>query len=284
MPEERRCITPAKAGSGVPLFFCHGDFQARGLYAHQLAALLPDEQPVYLLHPEREPPAGTSAEALAERYLDEVLRVAPGAAVMLGGYCNGGYVAWHLAHLLRARGVEVVALFLVETPSFNARPIVRSIARLLAGLRMQEPAMRATWSLYRHGPWEFARRLYRAAGERLRPAAQDGAPGVDSWWIFVRGMATRYVPPHVDVDVWCFLADEGARLDNEPACWRPLATSVAEVRVPGTHLSAVISHRRMLAAAFAGAIYEATARRALSAPRAAPRRTPCPAAPAGQPG
>jgi thioesterase domain-containing protein len=276
------CITQARAGSGIPLFFCHGDFVAQGAYAHQLAARLPEEQPVYLLHPEREPPAGTSAEQLAGRYLEEVLRAAPGSPVILGGYCNGGYIAWHLAHLLRARGVEVVALFLVETPSFNARPIVRKVARWLAGWPVQEPVMRAVWSLCRHGPAEFFRRLWEAAAERLRARPAPGAAA--SWWLFVRSMATRYVPPPIDVDVYCFLAEEDPGVETEPGLWRPLASSVSEITVPGTHRSAVFSHHRTLAAVFERAIYEAMARRGVSVARPAPQRSPCRAAPAGQAG
>jgi len=306
MPEERGCMTQAKAGDvwqrarairrmarmlkdrdrgwvnaaggagAVPLFFCHGDFQARGLYAHQLAALLPQDQPVYLLHPQREPAPGTTVEALAARYLEEVLPLAQGTPVILGGYCNGGFVAWHLAHLLRARGVPVT-LFLVETPSFNARPAVRRAARLLGG-----EAMRAVWSLYRHGAWRFSARLCRAAFARLRRSG--AASTVPSWWVFVRGMATRYLPPAIDADVYCFVAEEGSRLDTDPACWRGLARKVTEIEVPGTHLSAVISHRRALAAAFARAIREATARPGVSALREASRRSPSRAAPAGQPG
>ncbi|HEX6155722.1 MAG TPA: thioesterase domain-containing protein [Burkholderiales bacterium] len=320
MPEERRCITQAKAGdvwqrarsirrmarmlkdrdrgwinaaagAAVPLFFCHGDFQARGLYAHQLAAFLPQDQPVYLLHPQREPAPGTTVEELAARYLEEVLPLAQGTPVILGGYCNGGFVAWHLAHLLRARGVPV-AVFLVETPSFNGRPAVRKAARLLRaagavlpgslGRMLREEAMRAVWSLYRHGAWQFGARLWRAACARLRRSGS--ASTVPSWWLFVRGMATRYLPPAIDADVYCFVADEGSALDTDPASWRGFARSVTEVKVPGTHLSAVISHRRALAAAFARAIREAAARSGVSAPREAPRRSPSRAAPAGQPG
>jgi thioesterase domain-containing protein/acyl carrier protein len=252
MPAEHGCVTQAKAGSGsrIPLFFCHGDYQARGIYAHQLAALLPEEQPVYLLHPEREPPAGTKAEALAERYVEEVRRIAPGMPVILGGYCNGGYVAWHLAHLLRTRGVEVAALFLVETPSINAWRTVRIIGSILrATPRAQEIAMRAVRNIYRHGVRNFAARLYRAT-----PSAAG------SWWTLIRGMSARYVPPPLDVDVYCFLADEEDRRETDPAHWRALAPRVTEVCVPGNHLSAVIAHRRVLAAAVAAALNESCAK------------------------
>ena len=320
MPEERGCLIAAKAGAGldsgdvwqrarairrmtralkdrdrgwvnganggakIPFFFCHGDFQARGLYAHQLAALLPSDQPVYLLHPQREPAAGTPVEALAAQYVDEVLRVAPRSPVILGGYCNGGFVAWHLAHLLRAKGVPVLGLFLVETPSFNGRPAARWIAAPLRALpRLQETAMRAVWSLYRHGAGRFAARLGHAVLSRLRRQPGE-ASTLPSWWIFVRGMATRYLPPPIDVDLFCFVAEEGSRLDTEPACWRRLARSVTEVRVPGSHVSAVISHRRSLAAAFARALGDAAAGVVVSVARAAPRPSRSPAAPAGQPG
>jgi thioesterase domain-containing protein len=271
------CLTQAGAGSGIPFFFCHGDFQARGLYAHRLAALLPQEQPVYLLHPQREPAPGTTVEDLAHAYLDEVRRVAAGMPVVLGGYCNGGYVAWHLAHLLRARRLDVLGVFLVETPSLNARPLVRTVSGLLRRApRMQELGTRAVRSLYRHGATDFTSRLYTALRDRLRGRRPHSTA---SWWRFVRGMSARYAPPAIDADLYCFLAEHESRLETEPARWRSLARSVTEITVPGNHLSAVIAHRHALAGAFADAIADAMARHQLSAARARPRRSSSLAAP-----
>jgi len=268
-------ISQAAGGSGIPFFFCHGDFQARGLYAHRLAALLPQERPVYLLHPRREPAPGTTVEDLAHLYLEEIRRVAPGMPVVLGGYCNGGYVAWHLAHLLRARGLEVLGVLLVETPSLNARPVARSVAGALSRWpRIQELGTRAVRSLYRHGAKDFAGRLYRAMRQRLRGRRTTG-----TWWTFVRAMSARYAPPPIDVDVYCFLAEHEGRLETEPARWQGLARSVTEITVPGNHLSAVIAHRRELASAFADAMADALARHQLTAERAAPRRSSSRAAP-----
>jgi acyl carrier protein len=44
---QRDLITPVRAGSGTPLFFCHGDYVSRGIYARKLAALIPTDQPIY---------------------------------------------------------------------------------------------------------------------------------------------------------------------------------------------------------------------------------------------
>lgn len=280
---DKRAAEAMPTSGGIPLFFCHGDFQARGLYAHRLAALMPAEQPVFLLHPDKEPPPGTTVEELAARYLQAVRRTAPGMPVILGGYCNGGYVAWHLAHLLRQKGVEVLGLFLVETPSFNARPLLRGLARATHPVpRLQELAARGVRSLYRHGARNFALRGLRAL--RKLPRRSAPASPTSTWWTFVRGMSARYVPPAIDVDVYCFIAEDGTRVENDPERWRRFAGRVTEVLVPGTHLSAVIAHRHALAAAFAGAIEDASERRSISARDAAPAKSPYRAAPAGQPG
>jgi thioesterase domain-containing protein len=48
----------------------------------------------------------------------------------LGGFCNGGLLAWELAHQLESLGPEIEFLVLLETRSFNARLPIRMIARL----------------------------------------------------------------------------------------------------------------------------------------------------------
>jgi pimeloyl-ACP methyl ester carboxylesterase len=156
---ERSLVTQVKSGSGIPLFFCHGDEDHRGIYAHRLAALLPDDQPVFLLHCDLvRMDDSTSIEEIAGRYVDEVLRLAPDSPVILGGYCWGGLAAWHLAHLLRSRDV-VVELLLINTLSLNARPLLRGLRKLFdtagaiipgrAGRFLRQRAMRGAWTWVR---------------------------------------------------------------------------------------------------------------------------------------
>ena len=142
--------------------------------------------------------------------------------------------------------------------------------------------MRVVWSLYRHGTEIFAARLYRAA----RAAPREAGPSVaaPSWWILVRSMATRYVPPSIDVEVYVFVADDGCRLDTEPEYWRRLAPRVTEINVPGTHMSTVISERARLAFALTRAIADAAAQRSFRPSSEAPRSSRSPAMLGGQPG
>jgi len=262
---ERDLMTQVKPGSGIPLFFCDGDYLARGLYARKLAALLPDDQPVYLLHCYADRLLGSSMEEIAHAYLREVLRAAPQTPVFVGGYCNGGLAAWHLAHLLRCSGVEVAHLLLVETMSLNARPDLRRLPGLFetagsivpgrAGRFLREKAMRPVWILKRKGLGGVARLLYRDARKKIISALRREPPpeprriasdlAARMYYQFI----SRYVPPPLDVDVTCFVAAEGMHVDTDASYWGPLAASVNEVSAPGTHQTLLVSGRQALASA-----------------------------------
>lgn len=248
-------ITQVKSGSGIPLFFCHGDYFTRGIYAHKLVALLPDHQPVFLLHYYADRLIGCTMEEIADAYLQQVLRVAPDSPVFVGGWCNGGLAAWHLAHLLRSRGVDVRALLLVDTISLNARPELRGLSKFLRG-----KAMSLVWTARRRRGAGFGTLLYRAASKvmcrALRPKPRPGPPrnaersALRTKLLWISGqIMSRYVPPRIDVDVTCFIAEEGQHFDTDPGFWRDLASRVSVVSVPGTHLTAVVSERQALATA-----------------------------------
>ena len=99
-------VTKAKDGAGTPFFFCHGDFATRGFYALKLAALLDPDQPVYLIHPVRDPDETTELviEDMARLYVSRLLELHPRGNFRLGGYCNGGLLAWEIAHQLARFG------------------------------------------------------------------------------------------------------------------------------------------------------------------------------------
>jgi acyl-CoA synthetase (AMP-forming)/AMP-acid ligase II/thioesterase domain-containing protein len=269
---EREVMTQVKGGHGVPLFFCHGDFLTRGIYAQQLAALLPDEHPVFLLHCYANGSIGSSIEEMAESYVREIMRVAPGSPVAVGGFCNGGLAAWHLAHLLRQRGVEVVALLMVDSLSLNARPGMRALARCFAiagamvpgamGTFLRDKAMAVAWD--RRRGFLPTMVLVRTAGSRLAAALRGKPPpqperdaSEAATRTYLRMMA-RYVPRRIGAPVTCFVAAHGRRSDTDPDRWRALAPVVTQVTVPGTHHSMIISERPALATALGRALQHAT--------------------------
>jgi thioesterase domain-containing protein len=268
---ERELITRVRSGPGAPLFFCHGDYATRGIFAHKLAALLPQDQPVFLLHCPAHGEAASSVEEMAAAYLQEVLREAPRAPIFIAGYCNGGLAAWHLTHLLRVHGVEVAELFLIETMSLNARPLPRAVATLAkmggafmtasAGRRMRSDLTRAAWNCRRrlasvtvtNLPGKLSSALRRKPDPGLRGDVFDIADEV-----YFRLMSA-YVPPRIDVPVSCFIAEQGRHFDTEPAFWRGLAPSVRMTPVPGTHHTALVAQRHALAAALAKSLARANA-------------------------
>jgi thioesterase domain-containing protein len=275
---ERSLVTQVKSGSGIPLFFCHGDEDHRGIYAHRLAALFPHDQPVFLLHFDFEGmDDSTSIEAIAGRYLNEVLRLAPDSPVILGGFCWGGLAAWHLAYLLRSRGVEVPKLLLIETLSLNARPLLRGLSKLFdtagaivpgrAGRFLRQRAMRGARRWVR-GRATFGTTLYRGTQKMLFDAMslQSGRPNdTDTKNAVFYRMVSRYMPPGTDVDVTCFIAEKGRHFDTDPSLWRRLAGTVNSMSVPGTHLSILVVERDSLAQALAAALKEAQERYASQA-------------------
>jgi thioesterase domain-containing protein/acyl carrier protein len=270
---ERCRVTQVKAGSGIPLFFCHGDYCHRGMYAHRLAALLPEDQPVFLLHCDAdELTNSTNLEDIASGYVDEVLRLVPNSPVVLGGYCNGGLTAWHLAHLLRSRGVMVLELLLIETISINARPRLRVLSKLVpvgsalipgrAGRYLRQHAMRVVW-MWLRGQATFGALLYGKARKMLFGHNGGELSVAARTWMERRSTyqrMSRYVPPRIDVNVTCFVADKGYS-DCDPIFWRHLAGRVKIVSVPGNHQSVLLAERESLAKALAAALKEAEARK-----------------------
>lgn len=264
LPSAGGSATRVKSGNGIPLFFCHGDYLTRGIYAHKLAAVLPDNQPVFLLHCPMERSRGSSIEEMASTYLEEVLGAAPPRSpVFVGGYCNGGLAAWHLAHLLRLRGVEVVQVLLVETLSLNARPGMRALSRLVEAAASMARGRAATYLSERSMrlAWVWSRRFARLAsleyGAQTLLSTRRAPNSLDQRYL---SSMSRYLPPPIDVEVTCFVAERGRTFDTRARFWRRLCRKLMEVRVRGTHHTAVVSEREALAAALSQVMNQAAAR------------------------
>ena len=89
-------------GGRRPLFFFHGDLNGGGFYCRELARHLGPEQPVFAIHPlgldDRPVPA--TIEAMATEHLARMRELQPRGPYFLGGYCNGGLMAYEVARRL----------------------------------------------------------------------------------------------------------------------------------------------------------------------------------------
>jgi thioesterase domain-containing protein len=60
-------------------------------------------------------------ETLAATYLQLIREVQPEGPYQLGGYCNGGMVAYEMARQLQADGQQIDLLLLLDPPSLSVR-------------------------------------------------------------------------------------------------------------------------------------------------------------------
>ncbi len=227
-------VTCAKQGDGAPFFFCHGDYTTRGLYAFKLVEMLRCDQPVFLLNPYRDPDPKFSIEEMARCYLPHLLAAQPAGAFRLGGFCNGGLLAWELAHQLESLGRRVEFIVLIDVRSLNARltlRIIASLTRLIAavapkkiGEKLKLNVMRAIWN-------------------RLGQAFYYGP--------YLRAMS-NYLPPKLRSNVVIVLSEEHRvmkklLLSYSPTPWNRLAPKVHCRYVAGTHHGAITTHAGELA-------------------------------------
>jgi amino acid adenylation domain-containing protein len=125
-------------GSRTPFFFLHGLYNGGGFYCLWLAHQLGDDQPFYALQPLG--PQGESLpetiEIMANSYLELLRTVQPQGPYLLGGFCNGGLIAFEMARQLRARGETVELLVVIDAFAKNTdlrihRRLVGLAARIL---------------------------------------------------------------------------------------------------------------------------------------------------------
>ena len=141
-------------GSRRPFFFLHGQWTGGALYSRELAHHLGPEQPFYLLEPYKfdglaVPP---TLEEMAAAHLETLRSVQPEGPYLLGGWCNGGLVAYEMARQLHAQGQTVDLLVLMDSdapaPKFEQdRRIIDGLCNLL---RLSKEKQVDWFLLYRH--------------------------------------------------------------------------------------------------------------------------------------
>jgi len=278
-------ITKIKDGIAAPFFFCHGDHESGGLYARRLAASIKADASVYLIHPTLnfDDTSEISLEGMAQERIPHLLEIYPTGRFRLGGYCNGGLLAWELAHQLAQRGREVDSITLIEVISLNARSPFRLLHRITPVLARISPSkylagrfrlmMSVAWTMAhdvddelpqppsvrgnRLFYWRFISLGLRKvcnlmtmvlqSEDRRRLAVQKKVPSFLKLPPYQRAMA-NYLPPKLHCFVNVIVCEKNAETVVWcPSLWRRLTQSTRWTIVPGDHRTCVTEHVAALA-------------------------------------
>ena len=262
---ERELLTKVRDAPGTPFFYCHGDWGGRGFYALKLAQLIEPAQPVYLIHLLRDVDENSdmSIEARARLYVPLLLVARPEGAFRLGGHCNGGILAYEIAHQLTRAGREVELVLLIESISVNCRWPFRLANRVIRGLGAIVPSaqfrqrvalvgMPLVWEIYCDiVPWldnlgpkwaarEIARRARHVLSRGWKEESEFATENMRRADLAHRRAMSNYMPPKLNSAIVAIIAEkEISNTSMLPGPWRLRARVVREATVPGDHLGCI---------------------------------------------
>jgi thioesterase domain-containing protein len=255
-------IEVQQGSGGRPFIFFHGNFRS-GYYTLKLRKFLGCQQRFIAVVPHglAGEPMPWSIEEMAAQRLPMVLEVQPRGPFQLGGYCSGGLVAFELARLLTKAGHRVEFVAMVDSPTFNARPIVRALGasttRVLRLVGANHGLTSGSLASFFDTAWRLAskaecltrtppaNRWERILGS-LRRRVLVGSPSISaSKYDHLEKMYTerlrRYVPAPLAVPVVYFSAE----YSGHPM--RHLTRDLAVIKIPGGHIGCITTELETLA-------------------------------------
>ena len=204
-------------------------------------------------------------EAMATDYAALIERAYPGGPYLLGGYCNGGVVAYEIARLLRARGARVGPLLLVaaaaSTVLFGA---LRRAVHFSARAFRWTPSQEALWfqrvrtraiafALLRGAPLaaygSFVLEQARRIALKVTGTSPVGEQPMSEAVSRMSQALAHYFPNRYDGPVHLFWGQEDvSQFPGDPGMgWSGAASQVLLHRVPGDHLTIVTRESESLA-------------------------------------
>lgn len=101
-------------GSRRPFFFLHGDWVNGAYWCFPLAQGLGPDQPFYALEPYKFEGLPPALETIAATHIQAMQAVQPEGPYALGGFCNGGLLAYEMARQLHKAGHKIDILVLMD--------------------------------------------------------------------------------------------------------------------------------------------------------------------------
>ncbi|GAC1389438.1 MAG: hypothetical protein NVS4B11_03610 [Ktedonobacteraceae bacterium] len=249
-------------GTKKPFFFLHGDWTRGAFYCFALASASGADQPFYVLEPYRVDGLHipTTLEDMAAAHLTSLRAFQPEGPYLLGGFCNGGLLAYEMARQLHAKGQKVDLLLLINPAQPAYLQSLRNAINRFGNLMGCSQDKQANWFLgLRHVLRHLYRYLHSSNDERLQDfeqlrqvdarfdamfppveALRKDYVGIFTW------LAAGYTPDHYPGKITFFWASEEHAIRME---WRKVAeaTEVENYVVPGTHMTCITEHAHALA-------------------------------------
>ena len=259
--EERSSRTPLVAvkasGSRRPFFYLHGAWDSDAFYCFHLARHLGPDQPFYTLAPYNFDglQAVPTVEEMAAAHIQSLRTLQPEGPYLLGGFCNGGLVAYEMARQLHAEGQKVDLLVLI-VPAYS--PLLHILARSAINcvgkpLRLSQEHQLEFFLRLRH-MYKFMRRERRMENlkgfRNIDPSILTLIPTADALrqddnalldWI-ITGYGYEAYPGEITL-IW-------AREEPFRGVWRRKVTREKDIElrvIPGTHIGCRTDHVQVLA-------------------------------------
>lgn len=274
--EYRSPLVPVQpGGTRSPLFFLHGDFDWGAFYCRKLARYLGENQPFYAILPHGldGEPIPKTIEAMAADRLRVLLAFRPAGPYVLGGFCNGGLVAFEMARQMLQRGLKVDLLLIVDAPAVRFHRL-RKLAGFLGFVLRLNPETQTNWfSVMRRIKLRWiklsrvtfgarvafvVKRVGKAFAGLVSPA-RNGARGEaaaprrlshdEKHHAYHRVMG-GYIPGPYPGRVVLLRTDslQSQAPDDPTVGWRVVASQLEVCPIPGGHISTITDHFESLAA------------------------------------
>ena len=118
-------LVPFQTGGSKHPFFYISPYLISVLTLTDMGRYMAPDRPFYGLRPQGldgEEAIHTRIEDMAAHYIKEIKTIQPKGPYFLGGHCSGSWVAFEMAHKLKAQGEEVGALIIVDSEPPNFSP------------------------------------------------------------------------------------------------------------------------------------------------------------------
>jgi acyl carrier protein len=173
-PQQASVLPVQVGGSRRPFFFLHGYWTGAAFYCFALARAAGPEQPFYALEPykfsQRE--GAPTLEAMASAHIGAMREIQPRGPYRLGGFCNGGLLAYEMARQLEGQGEQLEFLGLINPSEPVQVSALRSWGgRILTGMGVGPGRQAGMYLRARHALRHIYRHL-RPGGSRVQDFGQ----------------------------------------------------------------------------------------------------------------